>query len=182
MNDVQTFVDQYPKPPDRQRGDVKRTVSVVLTEPEAKVLAKVAASEAFRNLYNGHQSELLRHAFHHFVYRMEELVDMDWLPEAQEMIQRLEEASMIGNRDAIVKYLDHKGTHLNLLLDYGEMDGALTEYDEFLDYLAGIRAHWRRIIDHQINEHAELQRFLSRVESSSLENTLALKIIAEKVR
>lgn len=166
-----------------QRGTSKRTLSVVVTEDEWRTIQKLANHENFRALYNGHQSDLVRHAIYYMICDLEPYVEGGDLQHVvRQLLDHLRHDSVVSTKELIIQLLDTKADSLNDLLDFDETDGALDEYDLFLDKIAQLQPHWRRVVNIMSRQHPEMERWLRRMESKGLETTMALREISEKVR
>ncbi len=181
--DLTDFFDTYPAPPRMQRGTTKRTMSVVFTDDEWRTIQKLANHEHVRALYAGHQSDLVRHGVYYMIASLEPFVEAgDLKHNVRQLLEHLRHDNLTGTKELIYQLLDSKADTFNDLLDFNEINGALDEYDQFLDQVAGLQPHWRRIIESLATEHQDMERFMQRIEGYGLVAVMALKEITEKVR
>jgi hypothetical protein len=181
MLDITEFMTRFPAPPRLPRGVPKHTFSVVLNEQEWLVVQKLANHEQLRGTYNGHQSDVVRHALYYFLMDLEPSADSNLSYIRNQLIQLLNHDAFLHTREMISQYLDLTGNILNELIDFGEITGSLDEYEQHLTKLSTLPTHWRRVVNTLSKEHPEMERYLSRMEKSGLEYTLALKEITERI-
>jgi hypothetical protein len=95
------------------------------------------------------------------------------------MIRR---TNYLQNKEAIAALLDRKTDMFNTLLDFGEFEGSLVEFDKYLDEMALLPTWWQNVINSMAHQHPEMQRFLERVDRMGPESIAALRAVMERDR
>lgn len=178
--DLFQYVTDLPMPPKILRGTAKRQTSIVLTEQEDDVITYLAGK--LPAIFDKKKSEVIRAAIGLYIWEMEDLVDSEWKPVIQQLKDFIRRTNYLQNKEAIAELLDRKSDMFNTLLDFGEFDGSLHEFDKYLDEIAQLPVWWQSVVQAMAHDHPEMDRFLNRVDRLGLEQTLAMQAIMEKAR
>ena len=178
--EIQDFLIRYPAPPSIPRGTPKRAITVYLSEVEAKALSELAHRPELRDVYESSVSGALRHAYYYMIVQLHECINSGWRPITKQLKDTLEVHNMAATKEELFSRRDSQAAHLNMLIDYEEVDGALEEYRLLMEEVAELPQWTERIVLRAIHEHAEMQRFEGRVIARGMEWFMALREIKEK--
>lgn len=178
--DLYTYVSDLGMPPKIGRGIPKRSTTITLTEHEDDIVTYLAGS--LPTLFDKKKSEVVRAALHHYIWELEDLVDNEWKPIIQQLKDNVRRTNYLQSKDAIAEMLDRKADMFNTQLDFGELDGALYEYDIYLNEVHQLPPWWQKIVHSMAGQHPEMQRFMTRIDRMGFEAVTALKALMEKDR
>jgi hypothetical protein len=183
MQDLIDFLVSTPQPPAFVRGQIKRQVTVSLTEDEYELLGRLTSHPDTREFFGRKQYEVLRHAFYYYAQDFENLVENpDWHPILTRLKNTFRQHNLTLTRDAINEVIDQLADRTNTLLDFTQVDGAMQEYDNFFEEIKDLPAWWHDSVLTLLHQHIGVERFRSRINRLGLERTLELREIEEKTR
>ena len=172
---IEDFLQDYTVPPPVGKGE-KAKFTVTLTQDEYDRVQRLAYNPVLEHVYNRNLYEVMRHALHFFLYRLEGELVTGWVDPIRELRMKARTFNLDLRREAIFSLLDEKAHQCNLLMDYGEITGALDEFERLLHDVAELPSYWRTLLIRFINEHPEMARFEGRMH---LEHSHEMQMIWE---
>jgi hypothetical protein len=176
--DISEFLVEYPVPPPIKRGERER-LSISLDKTEFELLEVIAYHPKMHSIYKRQLGAVVRHALYWFAQAISATLDNDQQAPIIELQQYIKMHTQLCTKEAILEALDTESSIVNLLLDNDDIDGALAEYNDFLDAMATL-GRLAGIILKYLFEHPGITTFRQRV--MNVGRQLDLQIIEEKPR